>query len=266
VSHRIRIVWSRPLADEALKAQWDESKHPRDEAGRFASKIQAALDQRFRDGSGADVAAGDLRSVQQTCRHIFGRPLRARELAGLVGAGQGDSVQVNARGSVLEFDVGREGVWTASREIRRDADGRVIEQVLMYIDEDKQDQGLGTEIFASQVVNAQRLGLDRIECTAMREAAFRGDYAWPRMGYDVKPGEPSPVGKACRQGKSAAQVALRRIGFSPESSLRAIMASEQGRAWWREYGVTFKAVFNLRRSSYSMRTLARYVEERAKRQ
>lgn len=101
--------------------------------------------------------------------------------------------------------------------------------------------GLGSKVFARQVAEARRLGVDQITTTAARrEGVFNGYYTWARFGYDG----PVPPDLAAEFGVT---------------TMQELMSTEQGRAAWKARGRTWDATFDLRDGSASLTALERYL-------
>lgn len=176
---------------------------------------------------------------------ILGRPTPFGEIASLVGAPDGSRVIVTASESGTVTANIADLKMTMVRYIKQ-KDGVPVIKNDLFVVHDK-GKGVGSEIFASQVENAARLGVARIETEASRGDAsniLNGYYTWPRLGYDG----PLPDGLPDRP---AGLAAARRVSD--------LMGSEEGRAWWKANGVTVDLEFDLAEGSLSRRTLDSYM-------
>lgn len=113
-------------------------------------------------------------------------------------------------------------------------------------------RGLGTEIFGAQVDAAVSHGYTRMECDAARGPGLNGHYTWPRLGYT---GEVS--------GPRTEVIAGVPLPKQQSTRVELLMATPEGRAWWKENGHSFHATFDVTEGSYSRRTLDAYRAERA---
>lgn len=111
--------------------------------------------------------------------------------------------------------------------------------------------GLGTRIFASQVQEAAAQGFKTIVTYAAgdaRQAGWNGYYTWPRLGYDalLQPWEASRLPPNLRGATTVLDV----------------MATPEGRAWWKANGAGREMTFDLRPGSRSRKTLDAYLAEK----
>lgn len=110
-------------------------------------------------------------------------------------------------------------------------------------------KGLGTKIFTDQVASLRKLGVKEMQTAAGRGGGMNGYYTWARFGYDA---ELSPafirevLPKATAELRSAKRVS-------------DLMATPEGREFWKTHGESFHGTFDLRDNSYSMRTLNEYL-------
>jgi RNA polymerase sigma factor (sigma-70 family) len=120
---------------------------------------------------------------------------------------------------------------------------------LIIRDPKRQRQGHGTSAFRQVVDAARQMGLRRIHLEAARddedpENSMAGYYAFARLGADG----PLPRHLA-REARAA--------GFNA-TKVSHLMATPEGRAWWRENGDTMDMTFDLSPDSPSMKVLAGY--------
>jgi hypothetical protein len=125
----------------------------------------------------------------------------------------------------------------------------------------------GTELLANQVRALRAIGVKKITTLAARaddiddpNNAMNGFYTWPRLGYDASIPE--------REFKKMppelqAQVGANPTGSKTERSILDLMATTAGRDWWKANGTDIRAEFDLSDGSLSMRTLEKYLNDRA---
>lgn len=128
--------------------------------------------------------------------------------------------------------------------------------------------GIGLEMFGRQVENATLNGVSHIETDAAGQfvpgpdpnrsyASLNGYYTWPRFGYDAK----VPAASYRRLPRDL-KVRVDAAG----GNVRGLMSDDKGRKWWLRHGQVLPgARFDLTPGSYSQRTLAAYIAERAAR-
>lgn len=229
-------------------------------ANAAAADLRTRLGDRYRDPEQVkDVRI--IADVDAAATRIFGRPLRRAEWAGLVGAGDGDEVEVfpvptdqHARVAIYVKGDG----WKAKRTVARDQRGRVIVQG--RIDSEREPR-FALRVLASQIVTALRLDVGALYAKASGAEGDTGFYVWPRYGY-VPQGNPvGPVRRAWRFADDSGRKALVAAGFGPTSSLPDVMATQAGRDWWKRRGVGHRAVFRLDLNGPCLQTLKGVLEE-----
>lgn len=120
------------------------------------------------------------------------------------------------------------------------------------IEDNSKYKGQGADIFAAQVETLANAGFKTIHTSAGRSDGYlNGYYTWARCGY-VPENAGHGVAKARHAGLKVA-------------TFEDIMATPTGRAWWKGHGWGFEGSFSLAKNSYSQRTLAAYMKERAER-
>ena len=158
-----------------------------------------------------------------------------------------------------------EGYYTL-RQFYRDDDGKLVARNSeFFIDRgNAKDLPRGTEMLAKQIEALKRAGVSRIETCAAGDPrdpdnVANGYYTWPRLGYD---GEvPRDVWE--RMPPEVREKANPK-GTSEGSSVRALMADDSTREWWKKNGKTFRAKFDLSDDSPNMIALAEYRASKGK--
>jgi len=148
---------------------------------------------------------------------------------------------------VIRLTARGEGV-SMVRNFKRVGSKLVVANDYIQLGYDLRGRGLGTRMFTQQVKNLKRLGVDRIECLAVRDEGMNGYYTWARLGYDGKVPDSVRV--------------LARPGSERFTTVGQIMDSRGGADWWRQYGDDFEGVFDLSDNSRSMRVLRDYLRKR----
>lgn len=123
----------------------------------------------------------------------------------------------------------------------------------------------GTELMANQVRALRAMGAAQMETYACRSDdddpnhAMNGYYTWPRLGYD---GAIPDRKYQALPPELKALVDSNPTGSTTRRSVLNLMSTEAGRKWWKEHGQSISCKFDLADNSLSMRTLAKYLEER----
>src|SRR5579859_6649523 len=217
----------------------------------------------------------------------FGRDLSNEEIGALVGAPEGSYIRLGVSGDrdiysedyFKEFpDFNPEGLsinfyppdypgWKDPETIKLETLAYYGERTvyktefgLLYIHndtlvirDDLQGSGLGSAIFADEVQHASDLGVDEIHTYAAGrygDPDWNGYYTWPRLGYDAKITD-LYTGELPKE-------------FASSTYLSDLMATREGREWWKLHGVGGNMLFDLDPESDSRRVLATYMSERAK--
>jgi GNAT superfamily N-acetyltransferase len=199
-----------------------------------------------------DLTLGERKAQLKAIRDLVGRKITGRQVASMFGAPDGAKVQIldverGSIGFVVRF---REG--EAYRSLRRDASGKPY----IYNDEitlkpEFRGSGLGPRIFAKQVHFAEKFGITQIKTDAVRaDGKYYGYNVWPKLGYE------GPL--------TATQAASVPKGLGNVTHVSQLMATTEGRAWWREHGQSIKVTFDLTPGSYSRKALDNYLKEKGR--
>jgi hypothetical protein len=232
------------------------------------SEIAATLGDQLFKGDKVTVRHDDAQETAAVLHTLFGRAVSDKELAGMIGVPDGCTLNVEAtdagtKDASLYLTGSGPGIATMARQLTFDDDGlRKIYNCELVLTKDEQKGGLGRRIFASQVANAAKMGVGKISCSAARsDGHYNGYYTWARFGYNVAPD------KADSFARYSLAYALSKPGPPPvpkgidgKSTPRDIMKTAKGRAWWMAKGEGWSASFDLTGGSYSMRTLAAYLQ------
>jgi hypothetical protein len=199
--------------------------------------------------SGAEVAFlhGEQAAAERIAQRFFHRSLEPWEYASLTGAPDDAKVEVGASGGALYLEMrDPAAAYRAYYYVRRNAAQlAVVNDGFCIAIRGLQRCGLGLRIFLRQFAAAVALQVARITVVAGRRHDENGYYTWPRFGFEA-----------------LLPARLRRmlpIGLKHACTVLDLMECERGRRWWREYGVTIAAVFDLTVGSRSRIALWRYV-------
>lgn len=253
---------ARLLAEAQAKAKAEEKARKKAEA---LAKAKAALAKAPRFGLSKakveDSGRASIAEAEAAATHIFGKPVKARDLATLAGAPddavvtfeaadkdyiiiQVDSPHMNATRTIHAPDKYATGI-----------PGIRIHNDQLVVKSSARGQGLGASILGRQVEHAADMGVGSINTLAARmSGTYTDGYAvWPKLGYD---------GELPRSG-----------GFNPMPSLPSslagakrvsdLMATEEGTEWWTKNGVTVDLEFDLAKGSLSRARLETYLIRKA---
>lgn len=216
-----------------------------------------------------------VRDAADKARQILGRDVKPRELAAMTGLSAilkhfpDNDIEIrvgaNNRGPVLTLSSSGDG-FVMTRTLALGDDGKpMIHNDLFEIDRDDRGEGLGINIFSSQVEESIKAGIARIECYAagdystMQEGGFIGYYVWPRFGYDQRqrPGDFEPEAISDLEGILGRKLGRRTFRVAE------LMATEEGRDWWKRNGSDLdEATFDLSKGSLSREVLSLYRKEK----
>jgi SPP1 gp7 family putative phage head morphogenesis protein len=114
--------------------------------------------------------------------------------------------------------------------------------------------GLGARCLSEQVaavLDQGYTGVIETEAAGMANEDFNGYYTWPRMGYDLELDD-------IRHRFSRPLPS----NLSGATHLSDLMATPEGRAWWKAYGFSVHATFDVRPGSPHIRRLVAYLQEK----
>lgn len=152
-------------------------------------------------------------------------------------------------------DTSSVGGISLKRYLRFRPDGsKICNNDTQIIPDGSRYKGRGTELFAAQVRALRAAGFTKITASLAgnkKRSSWNGYYSWARVGYlpSHQAVEEHWVNKFKAAGKTA-------------TTFADIIATAEGRAWWKEHGDGFHGEFDLADGSYSMRTLEGYLKER----
>ena len=199
-------------------------------------------------------------------KELFGRALSARELASVVGAPDGSKVRFETTWTGGAYvTVEHPAVEVMKRTIRKNSRGEleIHNDVFKLKKEFQQTAGkLGLKAFSREVQYAHEFGVAKIDTDAYRRRGdldedtgkekWSGYYVWPRYGYDgpLKPEMKEDLAKLAK-GTS----------FEKAKDVSEVMATKEGRDYWMKNGDRLDVVFDLKKGSYSLKTLNAYLDE-----
>ena len=206
------------------------------------------------DGTGVNVTGGQ--SVNFASQ-ILGRDVNQDDLAAASGAPPNTDLKLDFDHVRNEYhmtagsDAPDSFLWDTS--IYRNEEGDAVMRINMArVPEADQGQGLGSRSFSSQVIQAEKLGLEKVVgfCaggSSYPQSGMNGYYTWALAGMDGP--LPSTVESRLpenRRGQfKTVQECVRRMGAD----------------WWKENGDAFNGTFDTGRGSFSRHLLDAYLAE-----
>jgi hypothetical protein len=189
-------------------------------------------------GDTADTAAyAAAKDFGDPLSNIFQQQLSDANIAGLVGASERDTVNVEE----IERGVVQINVTTptheAAFEFSRDEAGRLIATGDVQTEEGARGFTTGRGLIES-MGQMNTMGVDELQVEASREGASNGYETWARLGFtgDIPP---SVMTQA-------------QAEFGPEvTRVEQLMQLPGGPKWWRANGATWDASFDFTPGSYS---------------
>jgi len=197
----------------------------------------------------------DREEIERELERIVGKRLDPESLRDMVGADPTAAVRVMRDKSVYGgLEIRMQGNnYAAKRYFMSRKEGPTIINSSFSVYDSARKEGLGTQIFATQVYNAAKAGFVKIETLAAGnyqeandpDGPTNGYYTWPRLGYD---GElPNRI---------------RRKHPNEITRVSDLMKTKEGRLWWLHNGDSIDVEFDLREGSLSRRTLDAYLKEK----
>lgn len=192
--------------------------------------------------------------------------LKGASMASLVGAPDDSQVSVALQfshptgdRSSWRVEVKGDGIKRMERVVKYSADGGLV---IDNIDLKTTKPGLGRQLLRDQVSNAIASGVKQITAEAAghgpkssfadegKESQFNGYYTWARYGYD------SPLDKI--PGASTRNAV--KAKFPEAENLSDVMATAEGRSWWKDNGSRFFGTFDTTPGSRSMNIFTAYLK------
>jgi hypothetical protein len=285
----------------AAFADWEEAKHPRGQpgnAGQFgpggyggkqapapAAPGGAAVEERAR-ARAAELAASRgeanrlrrekdrarreaelaaqlaqpprvmgpaAQAMQPALAKLFPEGFAAEDAHALVGAPKGSVVggYPNPYTEGVNLTVDHPHVDQCSRFLSRNKAGDlVMHNSMFFLKKANRGSGLGLQVFSEEVRTLAALGVDRIETCAGKGGIMNGYYTWPRLGYDAELED--RFKKRLPEGLKGAE------------TVQDLMATPEGREYWKARGYMTGMSFDLKPGSRSLAVLNDYLASKGK--
>ena len=223
-------------------------------------------------GGGADALSkslfekGDVKILgygkaeQAHMRRVFGRTVSEKELGKLVGAPDGSTIHVSFNKSdpnskfAFKLDVKHPYISTKpdegmTRYIFKQGREVGIYNGTFYANKSVAPEGFGTRVFANQVYNARESGVSYIRTMALGFGSVaNGAYTWGRLGYDAPLSNTIKAKLLTQFGKS----------YRTANTINELI-KRGGSEFWRANAESGDMIFDLGRSSTSIRILNSYM-------
>lgn len=170
-----------PFEPVVVRPPWEQAAPP-------APHVHTA--QEFK-AAGVYVNKADLPDIQARATLILGRAFDPQFVKDLAGAQQA-MAEIGAEGRYTVTTARDGGVAIQAafgsnahivREYHRNKRGElIVHHAYFTVEESAQGAGLGKRILRNQVEQYERLGVAKIKT----EAAWVGQYTWPRMGFELR--------------------------------------------------------------------------------
>lgn len=210
---------------------------------------------------GTTVTIHEPGAVDRIAVQLFGRRLSPSDWADAVGAVARSHVRVTAAPTASHIGSDGIGVLVAhplfaedmERLVYRAADGAVVCRNERFVLQPwARRRGIGATVFARQVEELRRLGVDRIEAEIAGQAGspYNGYYRWALMGFDAPL---TPIEQARLPPDLAGARTLHELLTAP---------SGNGVAWWKRHGSGRESTFDLAAGSLHSAILEAYISDR----
>lgn len=236
-----------------------EQLQPAEQSDRFGpSKAKVRFD--------ADVKSKDALKL---AREILGRDITAQDFANLVGAPDDAEVIVER----VDNDPIRRSIkikikgpgFIAERKLVSGFRGSsaIVNEFFEIRDQSKKGGDIAINLLGRQIEQARKLGVSELQTYAAGQGKryggsdLNGYYTWARFGYDNELSEVDFVGDEPR--KAQAELAVK---FPNARRISDLMATQEGRDWWKHNGRQTGMTFDLDPDEDNVKTFKAYVAER----
>ena len=191
-------------------------------------------------------------SIKRTEVELFGRKLKPRDYADLVGTPSGATI-------LLDNDDDNNMTISVMHPLYDGAQIRALYkesgQVFMindyFVAKRDAPKGLGSRVLARQVKFAYLMGVRELSLQASggpSSSIYNGYYTWPRLGFIIDLSRKSHV--------------LEAAGFSGVKDTADLFKRPGGKEWWRTNGWGGSATFDLQPGSRSHTILSEYLAQK----
>jgi hypothetical protein len=257
---RVQAAKARAAQEKAEKA-----REKADKARRKADRTTDRFSMPKHGMSKAKVSFEDAQSRREAmaeAEKMFGRKMTPKQLASIAGAPDDAKVVIaptrnwrtqEVKGFTVQVDSPN---MTATREFKFNAAGKPSIYNAYFVVTGTQGAGLGAKVFGRQIEYATKHNVSEIKVTAARGGSFVGYNTWARFGYkgDIPGGTLSMV----RSGSDGLPANLKSA-----TRVEHLMASKEGREWWKRNGETWSGTFDLTKGSDSQKLWRAYLVEKA---
>jgi hypothetical protein len=203
------------------------------------------------------IVSGDKGRIEDKLKQLK-LPITAADLPTLIGAPDDATVQLSEGlfgAIVIEAHSPTDYRGAPSWKMKRTLDSQYAGTLILHNDEffiedpDLKRKGMGHTVFAHEVEEAMKLGIEEIETVAARDDdpnhPMVGYKVWPKMGYD----------------DTFSSWDIKRLPDDLKGAKRVsdLMATQEGRDWWEINGDSREMTFDMKPGSLSLKTLDAYL-------
>jgi hypothetical protein len=205
------------------------------------------------DGSGVTYVPTGV-NLTHAAQDVFGPSGDKQMFAAMVGAPPGSRVAVHwEKGSrQAELHISRHD-FEATRTI--DGAHRTITNNSLSVTGFNYE--LAMRMFASSATNASNKGFHSLETRSVRARANDSYFNHAVIGY--RPSDPGRFRRLVH--KRAGQDGVPK---PPSDHMHTMMSTKAGRDWWKRYGFSYDASFDLHPSSHSMQIVSNFMRHKVK--
>lgn len=175
---------------------------------------------------------------------------------GMVANSDEYDVSVELKGSTLIVGLSGPFVEGCVRTVYIDEVSRRLRVYNKFLRlEDSAPSGLGSRILYSQALACQEFGVEQLSCEAASGKDFQGYYVWARLGYNsplmYKEISNPKFGSSINEGviDEMFEIGILHKSLIPKPytalTMHDLMLTAEGRDFWREYGKSWLAEFDL---------------------
>lgn len=212
----------------------------RDDLGRWVGEGGSDVTGKAYSFTGKYAGVRKGEGVDWLAKATFGRVLKDEEWGKLIGAPDGTAIEVVRDGTkfLVTTDLGHNDPLTREQDLHLvrfvDPEKSEIYNSSFMVKQTPETEGMGVRALATEIETARALGIEKITTTAAGSKArdssverMNGYYTWPRMGFD------GPLSQF--EGDAARQAG---VLHHEQGYVSDLMATPEGRDWWRENGKT----------------------------
>lgn len=196
----------------------------------------------------------DTKKIQDHSKSLLGRELTPEMASAITGASHGGTVEVSVMRHNTPFLelAAKTDTYKSNRMLQRDKNGKLyLYNDHFEVDKAHQGQGIGAQVLAHQVQEAEKLGVSYIATTAAGykgHPKYNGYITWPKLGYD------GPLEQGYKDELPDE--------FQKANTIQELFAMPGGAKAWEDHGSDIELTFDLTKGSKSRRILGAYMAKK----